>query len=557
MTAYDLKSLNLPRLYGTQLEVFASVVENPLGQALLMGSLLENGGIPKLRRLQLSETPTLYPIETSPVQENAPLPNISFDDCKDHPRPPIPYLTIRDYAAAYHNGKTDPLDIAEKVLAAVGASEQIQPPLRAFIAMQPEDIMAQASASAERLRQGKPLSILDGVPVAVKDEIDMQPYPTSVGTNFMGKQPLRPDSTVAARLRAAGALMIGKTNMHEIGINPNGSNIHHGRAANPWDLQRDTGGSSSGSAAAVAAGLCPVAIGADGGGSIRIPAGLCGLVGLKASFGRVSEHGAAPLGWSVAHLGPIGACVEDVMLVYTAIAGPDTSEPLTLRQPRPSLTGWDNPDLSGLRLGVYREWNEHADPQITAVCNAMLANLVKVGATLVEITIPELDAMRIAHAVTILAEMAAAMHPYLQQGEKFAPSTRLSLVIGKVLSSRDYLQAQRMRTRAMRIFDEVFSQVDAVLTPAAGLVAPIVPPQALAKGWSDLSSDTELMRFIFPANLIGLPAITFPAGYSNEGIPIGVQAIGRYWEEHLLLRLAYAAETFTERRTPPVFYKVI
>jgi hypothetical protein len=167
MTAYDLKSLDLPRLYGTQLELFASVVENPLGQALLMSSLLENGGIPKLRRLQLSETPTLYPIETSPVQQNAPLPNISFEDCKDYPRPPIPYLTIRDYAAAYHDGRTNPLDIAEKVLDAVGASEQLQPPLRAFIAMRRDDILAQASVSAERLRQGKPLSILDGVPVAV------------------------------------------------------------------------------------------------------------------------------------------------------------------------------------------------------------------------------------------------------------------------------------------------------------------------------------------------------------------------------------------------------
>jgi len=557
MTAYDLKSLNLPRLYGTQLELFASVVENPLGQALLMGSLLENGGIPKLRRLPLNEPPTLYPIEASPVQDNTPLAPISLESLKDHPHPPIPYLTIRDYAEAYHNRKIDPLEIAEKVLAAVGASEKLEPPLRAFIAMQREDILAQASAAAERLRQGKPLSILDGVPVAVKDEIDMQPYPTTVGTNFMGKQPPRPDSTVAARLRAAGALLIGKANMHEIGINPNGSNIHYGRAANPWDLQRDTGGSSSGSAAAVAAGLCPVAIGADGGGSIRIPAGLCGLVGLKASFGRVSERGAAPLGWSVAHLGPIGASVEDVMLAYAAIAGPEAGETLTLRQPRPNLADWDNPNLTGVRLGVYREWNEHAEPQITAACNAMLANLVKAGATLVEITIPELDAMRIAHAVTILAEMAAAMHPYLEQGEKFAPSTRLSLMIGKVLSSRDYLQAQRMRTRAMRIFDEIFKQVDAVLTPATGQVAPIIPPQALAKGWSDLSSDTELMRFIFPANLVGLPAITFPAGYTGEGIPIGMQAIGRYWEEHVLLRLAYAAETFAERRTPPVFYRVI
>jgi Asp-tRNA(Asn)/Glu-tRNA(Gln) amidotransferase A subunit family amidase len=555
LTAYDLKSLNLPKLYGTGLDLFTALVENPAGRALLIGSLLENGGIPKLRKLQIDEAPTLYPLgdNTSGAGESLRAPY--FADFANLPASRVPYPTIRQYAQAYRDGRTTPVTIAEKVFAGVAASEALETPLRLFIAMQKEDVLAQAHASTERIQHAQALSILDGVPVAVKDEIDMLPYPTTVGTGFLGKQPAAADSSVAARLRAAGALLIGKTNMHEIGINPNGSNVNHGRVANPWNQGCDTGGSSSGSSAAVAAGVCPAAIGADGGGSIRIPSTLCGVVGLKPTFGRVSEHGAAPLGWSVAHLGPIGATVEDVALVYAAIAGPDPAEPLTLRQPSPTLVGWNNPDLHGLRLGVYPEWNRHADPQVSAACETTLAGLVKAGASVTEICIPELDAMRIAHAITILTEMAEGMRPYRLRKENFAPSTRLSLVIGEVVSAHDYLQAQRMRTRAMHIFKQIFREVDAIITPGTGLVAPRVPAQALSKGWSDLGTDTELMRFIFPGNLVGLPAIVFPAGYTAQGgLPIGVQAIGRHWEEALLLRIAYAAEQFTERRTPGAFF---
>ena len=557
MSAYDLKSLNLPKLYGTGLELFTGLVENPAGRALLIGSLLENGGIPKLRHMQIDEAPTLYPLGDNEGAPGAPLPAPVYADFADLPGAPAPYPTIRQYARAYREGSATPVSIAEKVFAAVAASEALTTPLRLFIAMQPEDVLAQARASAERIQHGQALSILDGVPVAVKDEVDMLPYPTTLGTGFLGKQPVTADSTVAARLRAAGALLIGKTNMHEIGINPNGSNIHHGRVANPWNPGCDTGGSSSGSAAAVAAAICPAAIGADGGGSIRIPATLCGVVGLKPTFGRVSEHGAAPLGWSVAHLGPIGATVEDVALVYAAIAGPDPAEPLTWRQPSPSLAGWNNPDLHGVRLGIYPEWNRHADPQVSAACATTLAKLVDAGASVTEITIPELDAMRIAHAITILTEMAEGMRPYRLRGEKFAPSTSLSLVIGEVVSAHDYLQAQRMRTRAMQIFKNLFRDVDAIITPGTGLAAPLVPAQALSKGWSDLGTDTEMMRFIFPGNLVGLPAIVFPAGYTADGMPIGVQAMGRHWEEALLLRIAYAAEQRTERRKPKAYFPAL
>ncbi|HEX7598226.1 MAG TPA: amidase, partial [Polyangia bacterium] len=468
----------------------------------------------------------------------------------------FPYCTARDYAAAYHHGGLSPLTVAESLLAAITASDQGDAPLRAFMPVNREDLLAQAKASAERIAAGRALGPLDGVPVAVKDEVDMRPYPTKVGTTFLGQSPAAQDSTVAARLRAAGALMVGKTNMHEIGINPNGCNAHYGAVRNPFNPACDSGGSSSGSAAAAAAGLAPMAIGADGGGSIRIPAGLCGVVGLKPTFGRVSSAGSAPLCWSVDHLGPLAASVEDAALAYAIIAGPDPLEPNSLLQPPPTLAGWNNPDLRGVRLGIYPQWFEHASPEVVQVCRAMVEQLKAAGAEVHEVAIPGLDEMRIAHAVTILSEMAVAMQKYRAQRPQMGAAVRLSLVIGEAATATDYLQAQRVRTRAMAAFSQVFQQVDAILTPATALAAQPILAGGLPDGWSDLSTDTEMMRFVFPSNFTGNPAISFPAGYDSRGLPIGMQAIGRHWEEHVLLRVAYAAEQAMTRRQPVRFYKV-
>jgi Asp-tRNA(Asn)/Glu-tRNA(Gln) amidotransferase A subunit family amidase len=446
--------------------------------------------------------------------------------------------------------------VAERFLAAVEASEQGNAPLRLFIAINREDVMAQARLSEKRILDRQPLSPLDGVPVAVKDEVDMLPYPTTVGTSFLGAAPAKEDSTVVARLRAAGALLVGKANMHEIGINPNGSNVHYGAVRNPFNDTCDTGGSSSGPSAAVAAGLVPVAVGADGGGSIRIPAALCGIVGLKPTFGRVSEFGAAPLGWSVAHLGPLAASVEDAALAYSLMAGPDPHEPNSLVQPPVTLAGWNRPDLRGVRLGIYRPWFEHAASGVVQACNHMLEQLKNAGAEICEIAIPELDEMRIAHVVTILSEMALCMRPYREQRKQLGAAVRLSLVLGDVFTAADYLQSQRVRTRALNIFRDVYKQVDVIVSPATALAAQPIPSGGLTDGWSDLGTETEVMRYAFPGNLTGLPAISFPAGYDERGLPVGMQAMGRHWEEHLLLRVAYNAEQALERRKPGRFYRV-
>jgi Asp-tRNA(Asn)/Glu-tRNA(Gln) amidotransferase A subunit family amidase len=343
--------------------------------------------------------------------------------------------------------------------------------------------------------------------------------------------------------------------MHEIGINPTAQNVHYGTARNPYDHDRDAGGSSSGPAAAVAAGFCPVAIGADGGGSIRVPAALCGVVGLKPTYGRVSEHGAAPLDWSVAHIGPIGASVEDVALSYAVIAGRDGKDPNTYHQPPVAVTDWlfpwlDEKTVGTIRIGIYREWFNHADPEILTANEAMVQKMAEYGAEVKEIDIPELNEMRIAHAVTILSEMAASMKRHDAHWDEFAASTRINLIFGQALSSYDYVQSQRMRARAMSIFARIFEDVDVIVTPTTPIPAPIIPPASHRAGLSDLNTTTELMRYMIPGNLAGLPAITFPIDYTDSGLPISMQAMGRPWAEDTLLRVAHAAENLMERKRP-------
>jgi len=556
---YDLKSVKLPRLAGKQLSMVANALENNLLRSAIMPNMLKTGGIEEFRSLSPQEPPTFMPIafvdKKAGHEEGPDLKMLNKIEGKGGAA--VPYKSARDYAQAYESGKTTPEEVAKRALDAIKQADAGDFKLRPFIAVNEGDVMQQAKASAERWKEKKPLSVLDGVPVAVKDEVDMVPYPTTVGTRFLGKSPARQDSTVVARLRMAGALLLGKANMHEIGINPDGLNVNFGSTRNPFNPKHDTGGSSSGSATAVAAGICPFAVGADGGGSIRIPAALCGIVGLKATFGRVSEFGAFPLDWSVAHLGPLAASAEDTAIAYACMAGPDIKDANSLHQPGLTLEGWNKADLKGIRLGVYRPWFEHATPEIVRVCDAMLEKLASAGAQIKEIVIPGLDTMRVAHVVAILSEMAASMGDYPANKKDFGAEVRVSLSLGREFNAADYIKAQRIRTRCISLFKDIYREIDAIITPATAITAPEVSVEDAAGGWSDLSSTTEVMRFQFPANLVGLPAISFPAGYDSIGLPIGMQAMGRWWEENLLLRIAYNAEQLVERRKPVAFFNLL
>jgi len=555
---YDLQTARAPRLSGPLLSLTAWLVENPVFRPLVVPSLLKSSGLKAFRALALDDAPSVLP----------PLPRPATGIFAPHAPPDLAavptggaapgYLpeTIEDFVRAYREGRTDPEKVAGRVVEAVERSNAADPPLRAIVACVADDVRTQARESAERHRAGRPLSPLDGVPVAVKDELDLRGYPTTAGTRFLRAVAVE-DAFVVKRLRAAGALLFGKANMHEIGIDTTGFNAHHGTARNPHDPGRYPGGSSSGSAAVVAAGLCPVAVGADGGGSIRIPSSLCGVVGLKATRGRVSETGAFPLCWSVAHVGPIAATAHDAALAYAAMAGPDPADAVSTVQPPPDLEGL-GAGVEGLRLGVFRPWFEDADPAVIAACRDLLSKLEGLGARIVEVDLPGLEACRLAHAVTILAEMAVAMDRYDGDHRRdLGLAVRLNLALAREMTARDYVKAQQVRTRFTAAMERALRAADVVVTPATARTAPRIRSDVLPRGESDLDLTSALMRFVFPANLTGHPAIAFPAGWDADGMPVGMQAIGPAWGESLLLRLATAAAPLVERRAPKVAFRLL
>ena len=563
--SYDLRSVTLPRLGSRALSFLVSLLDNGLVGPTLVEKLKRDAGVNRLRELSIVEPPTFFPQHAS---EDPGIPALEPFDPNDSPysdqpaAPPAPpgfqFPAASDFAAAYRSGHTTPDQVALRFIAQWRASDAHARPLRAFIAVREDDLTTQAAASTARWKAGKPLGPWDGVPIAVKDEVNAIGYPLTVGTRVLAGPPSQIDATVVARMRAAGALIVGKANMHEIGINITGLNPHYGTTRNPYDDAYHTGGSSSGPATAVASGLVPMAIGADGGGSIRIPSAFCGLVGIKPTFGRISEHGAATLVWSVAYIGPMAGTVRDCAAAYAIMAGDDALDPCSRSHPSVSLDVAIPGSLRGVQVGVYWPWFRHATKDVVDQCEAMVREFARLGATIVEVEIPELDLQRVAHVVAITGEMAAAMaHVHPSRRREFALDTRANLAIARSFSAAELVTAARVRTRAMAQWRRVFRDVHVVVTPATGQVAPRINPAALPRGESNLSMTTEVMRFAFPPNFTGHPAISFPAGYDSAGLPVGMQVIGRPWSERLLFRVAAMAEQLVDRRAPNRWYPLL
>ncbi len=558
--AYDLKDVHVPRIAGTPLKLVAGLLERSYTRWLLEGSILKDMGFPAFDAAHLTESPTALPLHSAgPATDATP---VSLEEVAQAAAPineaPFRFWTVMDYAAAYREGRHTPVQVATRVVEALEQAEGLTPPLRAMLSSDTDEIMALARASTARFEQGAPRGIFDGVPVAVKDEFHQAGYPTTVGTSFLGREPQTEDATVVQRFRDAGAMLIGKANMHEIGIGVTGINPHHGPARNPYDPACFTGGSSSGSAASVAAGLCPVAIGADGGGSIRIPAGLCGAVGLKATFGRISEHGAAPLCWSLAHAGPIASTVQDTALAYALMAGPDPLDPLSLNQPAPRLDSLDNTDLRGIKVGIFKDWFEHAEPDVVRACYDAVNALEERGAIVVPIEISELDLMRIAHGILITSEMSTAMEKsYEEHRKEFGLDVRINLALARRFPAGKYVKGQQVRNRAMAQFEKLLQEVDVIASPTTACTSGPISEDAVAHGESDLGLLTKVMRFAVVGNLTGLPCISVPAGYDQRGMPVGFQLMGRAFEEHTLLRLGRVVEGKGTPRRPEVYFDLL
>lgn len=547
--SYERKPLKSPRLAGNAFRAAIIALESPIGNAL-RDKTLNDQGFAELRREHIDAP--LAPLPVLPIgawSGTAP----ELDPIVDRAvrGPGFAFETVADFRRAYREGRSDPVQVAERLAAVIGELDRHDPPMRFVIAHQWDDLLRQAREAKARLDRKAPLSPLDGVPVAIKDEVDMVPYPTTAGTKVHGATPATTDATSVARLRAAGALLFGKTNMPELGLTPEGMNPHHGPCRNPYHPGHDTGGSSSGSAASVAAGLAPLALGADGGGSIRVPSAHCGVVGLKATFGRVSEHGAAPLCWSVGHVGPIGASVADTALGYAVMAGRDAHDVNTLRQPDVAVGDLRDGALKGIRLGVWTPWFDDADPGVVTVCRAALGLLLEAGATVVDFEVPELQRMQNAHLVTIASEMLAGQRATLAHRRRdYSLPVRLILALAERFTAADYVHAQRLRALFTERFAAIYQKVDVIATPTCALTAQPYAKDALPYGVSDLPTLDKTMRYVRLGNFLGLPSISMPAGYDEGGMPVGLMLTGRAWEEALLLRLAHVVERRVERRAP-------
>jgi Asp-tRNA(Asn)/Glu-tRNA(Gln) amidotransferase A subunit family amidase len=555
--SYRRDDVKAPRLSGLALRAFVSTIEGPFGGPLLQ-KLLRDSGIEAFRSQSAGSAPSSAPALPHPAPP-APQELVSREALAQRASAASKGTSLETVAAfgkAYASGATSPVQVIARLHEAIARLDGGPERLGFFIARKPDEVQREAAASAARLARGAARSVFEGVPVAVKDEVDLAGFPTTLGTRFLNEVRTA-DSTVAARLKAAGALILGKTNMNEIGINPLSVNPHHGTARNPYDRTRTTGGSSSGSAGVVSAGLCPVAIGADGGGSIRIPAGLCGVVGLKATYGRIPETGVPPLCGTVGHLGPIGLTVADVAAAYAILAGPDGHDALARLQPPAHLAGHEETSLAGLRLGVCEAYFSDAAPDVVARCQAALAALVERGATVVELPPPNLNTILWSHSALILSEMQESMYAHGADFTRFALSTRTNLALGRAFASTDLVHALRHRHQLILEQLELMQQVDLVVTPTTAITAPELPEKALPEGDTNLPVVDQLMRFVRLANLTGFPALAVPAGYDAGGLPVSLQLTARPWEEHLLFRAGRVVEASVEHRVPGIHVEVL
>jgi aspartyl-tRNA(Asn)/glutamyl-tRNA(Gln) amidotransferase subunit A len=435
---------------------------------------------------------------------------------------------IAAHRLAYAEGATNPVAVAERFLAA----QPVGGTINAFVSVDPDALLAEASASAERLAAGTPAGPLEGILVGIKDFFAVRGHLSRGGTSFLAEQP-QTDAEAVRRLRAAGAIVAGKNRTTELGMSPIGVNTSGGSPRNPHDTDRPAGGSSSGAGAALAAGMVPLALGTDGGGSVRIPPALCGVMGLKPTFDRIPLRGEMNVGWwSVDHAGPMARCVDDLADAYAVLAD----------VPRPDLAGgWDD-----LRVGVDWDWWGQPSRAVDQACRPVAEGLDPKA-----VTIEHLDLVRVAEYVTIGAEVAAAMYDELRDHpERFGLDVQANLQSSLAIPAVDYLRAQQARTLIDRAFAAVFAEVDLLVTPTTACTAPKLPDSVWRDGFLDEPLLRKLTEYTFAANLIGIPAVTVPVGTDPDGMPIGLQLMAPRGREDVVLRAAAALERDGAVRVP-------
>jgi aspartyl-tRNA(Asn)/glutamyl-tRNA(Gln) amidotransferase subunit A len=412
--------------------------------------------------------------------------------------------------------------------------------LHAFITTLRDEALAAARRADQRRRAGETLSLL-GVPVAVKDLFATKGVRTTAGSAILADSIPDDDATVVRRLYDAGAVLLGKTNMMEFAYGY--PHPDYGETRNPWNLTRTAGGSSGGSAAAVATGMSYGALGSDTGGSIRSPAAYCGIVGLKPTYGRVSRHGAVPLSWSLDHVGPLARTARDAALMFDAIAGPDPLDPASVTHPvTPSATALEQP-VAGLRIGLVEHFFErHVEPAVRSLALDAVTVLERLGAIVEPVTIEHSDLVSSTIMPIVQAEASNYHWPNLRdQPGKYSAATRENLLLGAAVLAIDYLTAQRLRRRMTENVDAALRRFDALVFPTQPIVAPALNAYQVTESAEEDVLDVEIGHTGF-ANLTGHPALSVPCGFTEAGLPVGLQLTGRYLDEATLLRIAHHLE---------------
>jgi aspartyl-tRNA(Asn)/glutamyl-tRNA(Gln) amidotransferase subunit A len=453
---------------------------------------------------------------------------------------------FHEWSRSIRNRRVSPVELVE---ATVSRIEAIDPSLHSFITFCPDQAMDRARRAEREIARGRYLGPLHGIPMALKDLYNSAELRTTYGSRIFGDYNPQKDATALLKLKQGGAIQLGKLNLHEFAYGATSANPHYGTARNPWNTDCIPGGSSGGSAAAVRAGLVGFSLGSDTGGSIRIPAALCGIVGLKPTYGRISRNGMFPLSWSMDHAGPMTRTVRDAAFVLNAVAGPDPGDPATF--------GSDEVDyvealgslvVRGLKIGVpERFFLDLIDQEVAEAYQRALDLLRELGLELVPVSLPLWDHTALISSL-ILGSEASSVHRALMRKhkDKYDPIVKNRILFGYFITADQYLLGQRMRRLLIRQMDELMQQIDLLVTPTTPICATPVGQDCCRLGGADHEVDALLLRCTRLANQTGQPAISLPCGFSKRGLPVGLQLVGRLYDEITVLRTAAAFEAATD-----------
>lgn len=453
----------------------------------------------------------------------------------------ITSLDLAKSSQMLHAREISALELTELYLDRIA---KCNPTLNAFITLTEESALAAARRADEELARGHDRGALHGIPLGLKDLFETRGVRTTAGSKILTDHVPDEDAVVVTRLRDAGAVILGKLNMHEWAYGVTNNNPHFGRCKNPWDLERISGGSSGGSAVVVAARLAAGALGSDTGGSIRIPASLCGVTGIKPTYGRVSLRGVIPLSWSMDHAGPLAQTAEDCALLLQAIAGYDPLDPVSVDNPVPNFSALLAEPINGMRVvhptGFFLSDLDH---QVLGAVDEAMRVLEMDGARLIEKEMPFAEEMYQMNRVALPPEAVAYHRENLENRfEDFGEDVGTRLRASAATALTDYALAKRRQVELTRALELWFDNVDVLVTPTTRIPAPLatVDPKSMAQ---------NLTAFTAPFNLTGFPAISLPCGFTHDGLPIGLQLIARPWNEALLLQIAHRYQTLTDWHT--------